>query len=116
MSRSGDKKPVGFGTHIVAGGLAGAAEAVRPSYPSAVGLSSTRTFPSYVANRSIPSKSGCNSRGRVARREYIGRSECAAAVRAFSPNMSLDLHHLTMRAGYRLMREREDADFVHVEV
>ncbi|VDC05097.1 unnamed protein product [Peniophora sp. CBMAI 1063] len=28
MSRSGDKKPVGFGTHIVAGGLAGAAEAL----------------------------------------------------------------------------------------
>ncbi|KAI0034842.1 mitochondrial carrier domain-containing protein [Vararia minispora EC-137] len=28
MSRSGDKKPVGFGTHIVAGGMAGAAEAL----------------------------------------------------------------------------------------
>jgi hypothetical protein len=28
MSRNGDKKPVGFATHITAGGLAGAMEAV----------------------------------------------------------------------------------------
>lgn len=28
MSRSGDKKPVGFAMHITAGGIAGACEAV----------------------------------------------------------------------------------------
>ena len=28
MSGSGDKKPVGFATHITAGGIAGACEAV----------------------------------------------------------------------------------------
>lgn len=28
MSRSGNKKPVGFSTHIIAGGIAGACEAV----------------------------------------------------------------------------------------
>lgn len=30
MSRSGHKKPVGFATHVTAGGIAGACEAVRP--------------------------------------------------------------------------------------
>jgi solute carrier family 25 citrate transporter 1 len=28
MSRSGNKKPVGFATHVTAGGIAGACEAV----------------------------------------------------------------------------------------
>jgi solute carrier family 25 citrate transporter 1 len=28
MSRNGDKKPVGFATHIIAGGIAGGCEAV----------------------------------------------------------------------------------------
>ncbi len=28
MSRSGNKQPVGFATHIIAGGIAGACEAV----------------------------------------------------------------------------------------
>jgi hypothetical protein len=31
MPRNGDKKPVGFATHITAGGLAGAMEAVSPN-------------------------------------------------------------------------------------
>lgn len=30
MPRNGEKKPVGFATHITAGGIAGAMEAVRP--------------------------------------------------------------------------------------
>lgn len=32
MSRGGNKKPVGFATHITAGGIAGACEAVCPSF------------------------------------------------------------------------------------
>lgn len=32
MSRIENKKPVGFATHIIAGGIAGACEAVSPSF------------------------------------------------------------------------------------
>ena len=42
MSRSGDKKPVGFATHVTAGGIAGACEAVRLSTFAAYQLFSLR--------------------------------------------------------------------------
>ena len=32
MSRNGNKKPVGFATHIIAGGIAGGCEAVSPMH------------------------------------------------------------------------------------
>jgi len=60
MSKNGDKKPVGFATHITAGGIAGAMEAVsvhiqcRALHIMIKGLRS-------AANRSTPSRCGCNS-------------------------------------------------------
>lgn len=52
MSRNGSKKPVGFSTHVIAGGFAGACEAVsgqpcllklsNPISPIAAGMSAPR--------------------------------------------------------------------------
>lgn len=64
MSRTGDKKPVGFATHITAGGIAGAMEAVSTDH-LVVETMLTKFLRSYVVNLWILSKSGCNclSRG-----------------------------------------------------
>lgn len=53
MSRNGDKKPVGFATHITAGGIAGAMEAVSVYIQCRV-LHKTIKGLRYAANHSTP--------------------------------------------------------------
>lgn len=67
MSTSGDKpKPVGFATHITAGGIAGAMEAVSQN-DLAFRASLTLSSFSYVVSLWTPSKFECNSPSRAAR-------------------------------------------------
>jgi len=69
MSRtSGDRKPVGFGTHITAGGIAGAMEAVRCLRLIGFVLS---TYYSYPANLWTPSKCACSSPSLGAHQGYV---------------------------------------------
>lgn len=61
---SSDKKPVGFATHVIAGGLAGMSEAVRRPYP-VMRIANCVKFTlndSWYANPSTLSKFECNSR------------------------------------------------------
>ena len=72
MSRtSGDRKRVGFGTHITAGGLAGAMEAVRHLGPVEVPSSESSSRYSYAANHWTRLKYACSSPNPGAHRGYV---------------------------------------------
>jgi hypothetical protein len=69
MSRtSGDRKRVGFGTHITAGGIAGAMEAVR--HLESLPFESSPRY-SYAANHWTRLKYACSSPSPGAHRGYV---------------------------------------------
>ena len=69
MSRNRNKKPVGFATHIIAGGFAGGCEAV--SYSKVIAFErAVKLFRSYVSPL-IPLRSGCNFPSRDLRLAWV---------------------------------------------